>query len=123
MAMAQQKYSQTQQVIDTLRQTGGYATLGDLYHLVDTKSWTTKTPNESIRRIVQQSDEVFRIQPGLGVGLRISAEVQLKLSGQITASTENEFKMDCQANMGCYSSCTPLDWRMGDQSTRLDRGC
>ena len=63
--MAQQKYTQTQQVIDTLRQTGGYATLGDLYHLVDTKSWATKTPNESIRRIVQQSDEIFRIQPGL----------------------------------------------------------
>jgi len=35
-------------VIDTLRTTGGYATLGDLYHLVDTKSWATKTPNESI---------------------------------------------------------------------------
>lgn len=48
MAMAQHKYTQTQQVIDTLRQTGGYATLGDLYHLVDTKSWATKTPNESI---------------------------------------------------------------------------
>lgn len=63
--MAQHKYTQTQQVIDTLRQTGGYATLGDLYHLVDTKSWATKTPNESIRRIVQQSDEIFRIQPGL----------------------------------------------------------
>ena len=63
--MAQQKYTQAQQVIDTLRKTGGYATLGDLYHLVDTKSWATKTPNESIRRIVQQSDEIFRIQPGL----------------------------------------------------------
>ena len=35
-------------MIDTLRKTGGYATLGDLYHLVDTKSWATKTPNESI---------------------------------------------------------------------------
>ena len=46
--MRQQKYTQTQQVIDTLRKTGGYATLGDLYHLVDTKSWATKTPNESI---------------------------------------------------------------------------
>ena len=46
--MGQQKYAQTQQVIDTLRTTGGYATLGDLYHLVDTKSWATKTPNESI---------------------------------------------------------------------------
>ena len=63
--MAQQKYTQTQQVIDTLRKTGGYATLGDLYYLVDTKLWATKTPNESIRRIVQQSDEIFRIQPGL----------------------------------------------------------
>ena len=48
MIMRQQKYTQTQQVIDTLRTTGGYATLGDLYHLVDTKSWATKTPNESI---------------------------------------------------------------------------
>lgn len=63
--MAQQKYTQTQQVIDTLRKMGGYATLGDLYHLVDTKSWATKTPNESIRRIVQQSNEIFKIQPGL----------------------------------------------------------
>ena len=63
--MALQKYTQTQQVIDTLRKIGGYATLGDLYHLVDTKSWATKTPNESIRRIVQQSGEIFKIQPGL----------------------------------------------------------
>lgn len=46
--MRQQKYTQAQQVIDTLRTTGGYATLSDLYHLVDTKSWATKTPNESI---------------------------------------------------------------------------
>ena len=46
--MRQQKYTQTQQVIDTLRTTGEYATLGDLYHFIDTKSWATKTPNESI---------------------------------------------------------------------------
>ena len=38
--MAQQKYTQAQQVIDTLRKTGGYATLGDLYHLVDLNSAT-----------------------------------------------------------------------------------
>lgn len=65
MEMGQKKYTQAQQVIDTLRKIGGYATLGDLYHLVDTKSWATKTPNESIRRIVQQSGEIFKIQPGL----------------------------------------------------------
>lgn len=63
--MGQEKYTQAQQVVDTLRKIGGYATLGDLYHLVDTKSWATKTPNESIRRIVQQSGEIFKIQPGL----------------------------------------------------------
>lgn len=63
--MGQKKYTQAQQVIDTLRKIGGYASLGDLYHLVDTKSWATKTPNESIRRIVQQSGEIFKIQPGL----------------------------------------------------------
>ena len=63
--MAKQQYTQTQQVIDTLRRNGGYSTLGNLYHLVDTSHWATKTPNESIRRIVQQSNEIFRIQPGL----------------------------------------------------------
>ena len=63
--MKGKKYTQAQQVIDTLREQGGYATLGNLYHLVDTSTWATKTPNESIRRIVQQSQEIFKIQPGL----------------------------------------------------------
>ena len=53
--MKGKKYTQTQQVIDTLRQQGGYATLGNLYQIVDTSTWATKTPQESIRRIVQQS--------------------------------------------------------------------
>jgi len=63
--MKENKYTQTQQVIDTLRLQGGYATLGNLYQLVDTSSWATKTPHESIRRIVQQSPDIFKIQPGL----------------------------------------------------------
>lgn len=60
-----QKQTQAQQVIETLRKNGGYATLGDLYRLVDTSMWATKTPNESIRRIVQNEKSIFRIQPGL----------------------------------------------------------
>lgn len=63
--MKQKKYTQTQQVIDVLRKCGGYSTLGNLYHLVDTSTWNTDTPNNSIRRIVQQSDEIFKIRPGL----------------------------------------------------------
>ena len=63
--MKQKKYTQTQQVIDVLHKCGGYSTLGNLYHLVDTSSWGTDTPYNSIRRIVQQSDEIFKIRPGL----------------------------------------------------------
>ena len=59
------KITQEQQVIDALREQGGYATLGELYHLVDTRLWATKTPNETIRRIVQVSNEIFKIQSGL----------------------------------------------------------
>ena len=50
--MKEKRLTQTQQVINTLREQGGYATLGNLYHLVDTSTWAIKTPNESIRRIV-----------------------------------------------------------------------
>ena len=63
--MKAKRYTQTQQVIDTLRTHGGYATLGNLYHLVNTSEWATNTPQESIRRIVQQSPDIFKIRPGL----------------------------------------------------------
>lgn len=74
------KYTQQQQVIDILRENGGYATLGRLYHLVDTSAWHTKTPNESIRRIVQQSNEIFKIQPGLWALEECRDEVLRKLN-------------------------------------------
>ena len=61
----QKKETQERQVVDTLRKHGGYATLGNLYNLVNTTNWKTKTPNESIRRIVQQSKDIFKIRPGL----------------------------------------------------------
>lgn len=84
------KYSQTRQVIDTLRANGGYATLGNLYHFVDTSSWATKTPNESIRRIVQQSDEIFKIQPGLWALEECREEVLRKFDIQTKDAKSNE---------------------------------
>ncbi|MBR4433568.1 MAG: hypothetical protein IKS80_03555, partial [Bacteroidaceae bacterium] len=54
-----------QQVIEVLREAGGYATLRRLNELVDFSSWATKTPEASVRRIVQNSPEIFKIQPGL----------------------------------------------------------
>ena len=78
MASTKNKETQTQQVIKALRQNGGYATLGRLYQLVDTSAWGTKTPNETIRRIVQQSKEMFKIQPGLWALEEARAEVLAK---------------------------------------------
>lgn len=57
--------TQEQQVIDTLRRQGGYATLRRLNEVVDFSTWKTKTPEASVRRIVQNSSAFFRIQPGL----------------------------------------------------------
>ncbi|MBO7081565.1 MAG: hypothetical protein J6V99_05975 [Neisseriaceae bacterium] len=52
-------------VIDALLKQGNVATLSQLYHLTDVSSWKTKTPFASIRRILQENDEFFKIQPGL----------------------------------------------------------
>lgn len=56
---------QEQQVIETIRRQGGYATLRRLNEVMDFSSWKTKTPEASVRRIVQNSEAIFRIQPGL----------------------------------------------------------
>jgi hypothetical protein len=43
-----QKATQEQQVIDVLRNAGGYATLRRLNELVDFSTWATKTPEASV---------------------------------------------------------------------------
>jgi hypothetical protein len=59
------KVTQEQQVIEELRNAGGYATLRRLNELVDFSTWATKTPEASVRRIVQNSPQIFKIRPGL----------------------------------------------------------
>ncbi len=56
---------QKEYVIQAMNKNGGYATLQQLYSLVDFSTWGTKTPAASVRRIVQNNDEFFKIQPGL----------------------------------------------------------
>lgn len=57
--------SQKDNVIDAMRRNGGYATFQQLNRIVDFSTWKTKTPQASIRQIVQIHDEFFRIRPGL----------------------------------------------------------
>ena len=63
--MVTKNITQEQQVITALREQGGYATLRRLNEVVDFSNWKTLTPEASVRRIVQQSNEIFKIQPGL----------------------------------------------------------
>lgn len=67
-------------VIDAMRANGGYATLQQLNMLVDFSTWKTKTPEASIRRIVQENDEFFRIQPGLWALREYENEVNNKFN-------------------------------------------
>lgn len=59
------KDPQHKQVIEAMRNNGGYATLGHLYHNVNVTEWRTKTPFKSINRIVQDKRFFFKIRPGL----------------------------------------------------------
>lgn len=59
------KVSQEQKVIEALRNEGGYATFRRLNEVLDFSTWRSKTPEASVRRIVQDSKYIFRIQPGL----------------------------------------------------------
>lgn len=59
------KETQEHQVIEMMRKEGGYATLRRLNEIVDFSSWKTKTPEATVRRIVQDSKQFFKIQPGL----------------------------------------------------------
>ena len=57
--------TQTQQVIEAIRAEGGFATLKRLNEKIDFAQWETKTPEASVRRIVQLSPDIFKIRPGL----------------------------------------------------------
>lgn len=59
---------QHEAVIEAMRSSGGYATLGHLYQTalkVEGSAWGTKTPFATIRRIVFDRPEFFKIKPGL----------------------------------------------------------
>ena len=59
---------QNEVVINTIERLGGIATLGQLYKevfKVKDCNWKTKTPFASIRRIVQQDKNIYKINPGL----------------------------------------------------------
>ena len=77
------------QVVEAMRQEGGFATLRRLNEIVDFSTWKTKTPEATIRRIVQESSHFFRIQPGLW-SLNESREIVLQSFEVVPGNTQSE---------------------------------
>jgi hypothetical protein len=85
---------QHEAVILAMRQNGGYATLGQLYQTapkIPESKWGTKTPFATIRRIVQEHDEFFKIRPGLWALTSEKDRVLSLFSGEKTQAKEREY--------------------------------
>lgn len=86
------KQTQERQVVEALKAQGGYATLRRLNEILDFSSWKTKTPEASVRRIVQLSNDIFRIEPGLWALEECRDQVLKKFKLQVgNKHSEEEF--------------------------------
>jgi hypothetical protein len=85
---------QHEAVIQTMKQNGGYATLGYLYQTapkIPESKWGTKTPFATIRRIVQEHNEFFKIRPGLWALTSEKEKVLSLFSENKTQAKEREY--------------------------------
>lgn len=82
---------QYEQVIDVMKQNGGFATLGFLNHNVDVSKWSSKTPFASIRRIVQDERHFFKIKPGLWALKEYGHKVLEQFELENTPEKEQDF--------------------------------
>lgn len=71
--------TQKNQVVVAMEENGGYATLQQLNRIIDTSSWGTKTPDATIRRIVQENKEFFKIKAGLWALVNLREKVLKRL--------------------------------------------
>ncbi|MCK9483877.1 MAG: hypothetical protein M0R34_05895 [Candidatus Marinimicrobia bacterium] len=81
---------QFEQVIEVMKNNGGYATLGFLNQKVDVSKWGTKTPFATIRRIVQDDRYFFKIKPGLWALKELEKNVLRKFQIQDYSKNKNE---------------------------------
>ena len=85
---------QHEAVILAMKQNGGYATLGQLYQTapkIPGSKWGTKTPFATIRRIVQEHSEFFKIRPGLWALTSEKDKVLSLFSGEKTEAKSREY--------------------------------
>ncbi|MFB6155370.1 MAG: hypothetical protein ABEJ22_05700 [Haloferacaceae archaeon] len=84
---------QYEAVEEVMRANGGYATLKHLYERaphVEGSEWGTKTPNASVRRIVQNRERFFRVRPGLWALNDCREDLPESVYADSNADTERE---------------------------------
>ena len=67
-------------VVQAMENSGGYATFQQLNQCIDFSTWGTKTPQASVRRIVQTNNEFFRIEAGLWGLVKYEKEILQKFN-------------------------------------------
>lgn len=82
---------QYEQVIQVMKDNGGFSTLGFLNQKVDVSKWKTQTPYASIRRIVQDERFFFRIKPGLWALKESKSDILQKFEIENNSKKEEEF--------------------------------
>ena len=88
---------QYEAVIQTLEKLGGVATLGQLNQEVfkiRECEWKTKTPFASIRRILQENENIYKIKPGLWALKSYQKELEQK--GIIVETEKNKDSKEVQ---------------------------
>ena len=85
------KTNQTLQVVNAMKKSGGFSTFGKLNSLLDFSSWKTKTPEASVRSIVQNDKIFFKIKPGLWALKEFESDIINKLNLDKNSNSSEDF--------------------------------
>lgn len=88
--------TQYEAVREALEKLGGVATLAQLYKespRIPGCSWKTKTPQATVRRIVQLSKDIFKIKPGLYGLVKLRKEIEARGIIMETVANKNSAEL------------------------------
>jgi hypothetical protein len=95
--------NQREAVVDVMKASGGYATLGQLYKdalAIPDVQWKTKTPFKSINRIVQDPKYFFKIRPGLWALLEFKDKLPADLRSKQTPASDHSYYQGLLVELG-----------------------
>ncbi len=95
--------NQREAVVEAMKASGGYATLGHLYKealKIPGVEWKTKTPFKSINRIVQDPKFFFKIRPGLWALLEAKDKLPADLRSKPKPESDHSYYQGLLVELG-----------------------